>query len=150
MAHKHTAIINQVMIDWTKNNRGTLWHNPQLRIPIGDTKGWTRAGLGSGTADIVGIETAENCIILPNKIIQTDDGIGIWTSIEAKTYCDWLSRDQKNHLCHVTDWGGHYYLALELPGCTIENPKYKLYKVKNIRDLSRVKAEWNGIWGKIK
>jgi hypothetical protein len=132
MATKHSAIINQILIDWTHEGRGTLWTNPQIRIPAGNGKHWLRAGLGVGTADIVGIADT------------LDDGT--WVSIETKTRGDWLKKEQKHHLETVTDWGGIYYLALEMPGCTVESPEYELYQVHSIDDLPRIRREWNKLF----
>ncbi len=129
MATKHAAIVNQVLIDWTAAGRGTLWTNPQIRIPAGNNKHWLRAGLGDGTADIVGIEN--------------DGWDGMWVSIEVKTRGDWLRKQQKNHLQTVFSWRARYYLALEVPGCTAETPLYKLYRVHGLNDLAHIRREWN-------
>jgi hypothetical protein len=138
MSAKHEAIKRQVMVDWTKHNRGTLWPNSQVTTKI---QGRTiKCGLGSGTADLVGIEHY-------NDTWETDHH-GKWVSIEVKTrfdngVFDWLSDKQVKHCYTVLRNKGHYYLALEKPGCTITNGLYDLYRVYEIKDIERIKESWH-------
>lgn len=150
MSAKHEAIKRQVMIDWTKFSRGTLWPNGQLTVNI---KGRTiKTGLGKGTSDLVGIELYED------EIVDTIYGevsdiniIGQWVSIEVKTRFangtfDWLSPVQMKHCKTVLNNGGRFYLALEMPGCTVTKPKYMLRIVQRLDDLIRIKEEWRKEW----
>ncbi len=145
MGSKHTAIIHQVLIDWTANARGTLWQNPQIRVPLGDGKKWTRAGMGDGTADIIGIEN----VAVPVWGIQYGEieEYGVFTAIEVKTHGDWLKKRQQAHLTVVTEYAGRYYLALEMPGCTVEKPVYRLWRVDGADSLPRIQREWKKAWG---
>lgn len=142
MSAKHEAIKRQVMIDWTKFSRGTLWPNSQLTVKI---KGRTiKTGLGKGTSDIVGIEHYRDC--------ESSLLIGQWVSIEVKTRFangafDWLSPDQIKHCKIVLNNGGRFYLALEMPGCMVTEPKYMLRIVQRIEDLIKIKEEWREEWG---
>lgn len=128
MSAKHEAIKRQVMIDWTAFKRGTLWPNSQVTVK--KTGRTFKAGLGKGTADIVGIEH------------YAGEEHGIWTSIEVKTWKDWLSDNQIRHCKHVLNNGGNYYLALEMSGCTVDKPEYRLYRVYNVKDVERVRDCW--------
>lgn len=136
MASKHTAILRQIMIDWTEHQCGTLWTNPQIRVPMGGDKGWVRAGLGDGTADMIGVK---------QRFIGDRD-VGIFAAVEIKTRGDWLKRSQRDFLSVVLEWGGCYYLGLEAPGCTVKIPRYRLWEVTTVDYLSEIRRQWNELW----
>lgn len=140
MSTKHTAIANQVRIDWTSKNRGTLYDN---KIMIGKKNNVpvVAPALGKGTADLVGIEN-----IFTEDFWESKTYFGLWVSIEIKCRGDWLKKEQKNHCQTVLNNNGVYYLALEMPGCTIKNPEYKLFQVHNFFELPEIRREWNQIF----
>ena len=124
MAEKHQEIVEKVRVDWTAKKRGVLFCNNQMNVKY--RKRYIYAGLGRGTADLVGIEKPS----------------GTWASIEVKTFGDWLDEKQIKHCKHVLENGGNYYLALEILNGYILEPIYKL------SDLDTVKANWRQIWEK--
>lgn len=150
MSAKHEAIKRQVMIDWTKFNRGTLWPNSQLTVKV---KGRTiKTGLGKGTSDIVGIEKYPVEVAFCGEVSEIEM-LGQWVSIEVKTRFangafDWLSPVQMKHCKTVLNNGGRFYLALEMQGCTVTRPKYMLRIVQRFDDLIRIKEEWREEWVK--
>lgn len=154
MSAKHEAIKRQVMIDWTKFNRGTLWPNNQLTVKI---KGRTiKTGLGKGTSDLVGIEyyypdSNANVSATGYSLVAAMPTLGQWVSIEVKTRFangafDWLSPVQMKHCKTVLNNGGRYYLALEMPDCTVTEPVYMLRIVHRVEDIVKIKEEWKLLW----
>ena len=107
MASKHTAIMYQVIIDWSVNRRGRLYMMQQgtfralysdaiIRISPYPKK-------QKGYPDLVGFE-------YDTRYIKP---VPVYTLIEIKTKGDRVKPEQQNHLNYCISIGGRAYVAME-------------------------------------
>ena len=129
VARIHEAIVDNIILQWTKENRGRLFKNHNGNAFIGKIiyetfrndkrivklSGTSRIkyGLGTGTSDLIGWEYIKH----NSKTIDdwtNVEFVPVFCSIEVKTkrYKD-LTKDQIDWLTNIEDIGGMAYIAME-------------------------------------
>jgi|GEM_PF-4591101 len=122
MANIHEKIVNQIIFDWSKSDRGRLFKNHQGQAWIGKPSSTNKHGailiefakkitfgLKKGSSDLIGWEYM-SIVDYNRNIIK----LPIFCSIEVKTKSSPdLKPEQVDWLSNIIDIGGCGYLAME-------------------------------------
>jgi hypothetical protein len=121
MSKKHEEIVEQIILDWSREKRGRLFKNHQGTAWIGKPLNTNKKnaivleypkkitfGLTPGSSDLIGFEFVDGSNDIYENIVP------IICSIEVKTKASpKITDDQKDWLNYITKIGGRAYLAEE-------------------------------------